>query len=381
MDLQIYDSELNELGVIDEFKSLIWTPRFYEVGRFELCAPMTENNIALLRKNRYIYRPDAGETVFIKSISETAQDGERLIVVSGAFLEGLLDKRTITHEGHFSSLRYTLRQYLEDIQGEYSFGYPGMSIEISDIEDYDNWGGETAIGKNLGEYARALLRTENRAVKIDFYPEEKKIVCRIVSGTDRPDVIFSEENRNIYNTEYSYSEEGCYNLVECRAVVKDDKGEVERDPANEKMLYAALGGRDYSGGQYPGGLELTNYYEETEAVIVEEEKTVYDDEGNPKTIIIKKIDYEATYENLLAICKQHYQPFTENFTGTVIGDGYRSEWRLGDYVNVEDNKRSTSCKKQIEEVTEVFEAGRKSVDVVLGASQRTIIDMIKEVKK
>ena len=59
MDLIVYDSGLNELGVIDEFKSLVWTPRFYEVGSFELRAPMTENNIALLRKNRYLYRPDA----------------------------------------------------------------------------------------------------------------------------------------------------------------------------------------------------------------------------------------------------------------------------------------------------------------------------------
>ena len=138
MDLIVYDSELNELGIIDEFKSLVWTPRFYEVGSFELRAPRTENNIALLRKNRYLYRPDAEETVFIKSISETLQDGERLIIVSGAFLEGLLDKRTVTHKGYFSSLRDTLKMYIEDIQGEYSFGYPGMFVEISDDDDINN---------------------------------------------------------------------------------------------------------------------------------------------------------------------------------------------------------------------------------------------------
>ena len=379
MDLIVYDSELNELGVIDEFKSLVWTPRFYEVGSFEFRAPMTENNIALLRKSRYLYRPDAEETVFVKSIGETSQEGERLIVVSGAFLEGLLDKRTITNKGHSSSLRDTLEMYLVDIQGDYSFGYPGMSVEISDTEDYDNWGGETAIGKNLGDYTRALLRTENRAVKINFYPDEKKMVCRIVSGTNRPDVVFSEENRSLYNTEYSYSEEGCCNLVECRAIVTDE--EAELDPAKGNMLYAALGGRDYSGGQTLDGLELTNYYEEIEAVIVEEEKIIYDEEGNPQTIIIKKVDYETTHENLLAICKQRYQPYTENFSGTAIGDGYRSEWRLGDYVVIEDTKRNTSYQKQIEEVTEVFEAGTKSVDAVFGAALRTVIDLIKGVKK
>lgn len=379
MDLIVYDSKLNELGQIDEFKSLVWTPRFYEVGSFELRAPMTENNITLLRKNRYLYRPDAEETVFIKSISETLQDGERLVIVSGAFLEGLLDKRTITHKGYFSSLRETLKMYLEDIQGDYSFGYSGMLVEISDDEDINNWGGESAIGKNLGDYTRALLRAENRSVKIDFYPDEKKMVCKIVSGTNRPDVVFSEENRSLCNTEYNCSEEGCCNLVECRAVVTDEG--TERDPVKENMLYAALSGRDYSGGQELSGLELTNYYEETEAVIVKEEKIVYDDEGNPQTVIIKKVDYEATHENLLAICKQHYQPYTENFSGTAVGGGFRSEWRLGDIVTIEDTVRGTSYHKQIEEVTEVFEADTKSVDAVFGATLRTVIDLIKEVKK
>lgn len=379
MDLIVYDSELNELGIIDEFKSLVWTPRFYEVGSFELRAPRTENNIALLRKNRYLYRPDAEETVFIKSISETLQDGERLIIVSGAFLEGLLDKRTVTHKGYFSSLRDTLKMYLEDIQGEYSFGYPGMSVEISDDEDINNWGGESVIGKNLGDYTRSLLRAENRAVRIDFYPAEKRMVCRIVPAADRTAFVFSAENLNLYNMEYNYSEEGCYSLAECRAAVKDE--EAERDPAKENMLYAALGGRDYGGGQTLGGLELTNYYGEIDAVIVKEEKTIYDDEGNPQTVIVKKVDYETTYENLLAVCRQHYQPYAENFSGTAVGGGFRGEWRLGDIVTVEDTVRGTSYHKQIEEVTEVFEAGTERTDIVFGAPMRTVIDLIKEVKR
>ena len=58
MDLHIYDSRLNELGIADEFKSIIWTRRFYDVGAFEIQAPMTANNIALFQKNRYVYRPD-----------------------------------------------------------------------------------------------------------------------------------------------------------------------------------------------------------------------------------------------------------------------------------------------------------------------------------
>ena len=381
MELEIYDSELNKLGIVDEFKSLIWTPRFYEVGSFELQAPMTENNIALLQKNRYIYRPDAEETAFIKSIAESEQEGVRFIIVSGAMLEGLLDKRTITAKGFSTSLLGTLKMYLEDISGLYSFGYKGMSVESADGYDCDSWGGESAIGQNLGEYTRGLLRAENRAVRIKFYPDKKKMICRFVKGTDRSaeqqanqQVIFSEENQNIYNTNYTYSEEGCYSLAECWASYSED---VEKDKSKDSMLKASLGGRDYSGGQYLGGLELTNWFGETEALT----KTEVRHTADGKTYTVTVIDYEATYAKLLDICKQHYCPYTESFEGTIAGDGYRSEWQLGDYVTVEDAKRGTSYKKQVEEVTEVFEAGSERVDVTLGPSLKTVLDLIREAKK
>lgn len=384
MELQIYDAALNELGIVDEFKSLIWTTRFYEVGCFEMQVPMTDNNLTLLRKNRYIHRPDVNETAFIKSISEAVQDGEKLIVVSGAMLEGLLDKRTITGKGYSSSLRDTLKMYIEDISGLYSLGYKGMSVEIADSDDCDNWGGDVAIGQNLGEYARGLLRAENRAVKIDFYSEQKKMVCSFVSGTDRsteqqtnPQVIFSEENKNICNINYSYSEEGCCSLAECWADYKD----VTVDSSKAGMLKVALGGRDYSGGQYLDGLELTNWFGTEEAVIVEETEVRYNEDGSTYNVTVKKIDYEATYEKLLDICKQHYCPYTESFDGVVIGDGYRSEWQLGDYVTIEDARRGTTYKKQVEEVSEAFEASGKSVNVTFGASLKTVVDLIKEAKK
>ena len=68
--ISVYDAQINELGIVDMFSSLIWTPRFYSVGTFELKAPMTKNNVKLLQKHRYLRRNDVGESCFIKSISE-----------------------------------------------------------------------------------------------------------------------------------------------------------------------------------------------------------------------------------------------------------------------------------------------------------------------
>lgn len=374
MELEIYDENLERLGIVDEFMSLIWTRRFYDTGVFELRAPITENNIKLLQKSRYIYRADADETSFIKSIGEFEQEGEKFITVSGAMLEGILDKRTISKDGYDTILKNTIHNQIADgtVYGFYNMRVNedtyGIVNEGSDIE---------AVGRNLGEYSRELLTGYKRAVKIDFFPAEKNMICSFVSGIDRSkDIIFSSENLNIYNTEYNYSEEGCYNLVEAEAVYPEYIGiqHVVTNPEKEWMLKVFIGDKSNR------NLNLTNLFVLIDATIGEQDDFWTDENHEIHHTTLKVLNYEDTYERLLTVCRQYYKPFTENFSGTAIGDGYRKEWNVGDYVTFRDDNRETSYVKQIEEVTEAFEVGGKRVDIVLGAALKTIFDLIREAK-
>lgn len=385
MDLHIYDSRLNELGIADEFKSIIWTRRFYDVGAFEIQAPMTANNIALFQKNRYVYRPDVKEAGFIRSITEQRQGDEELLIVSGAMLEGLLDKRTITYEGYSSSLYDTIKFYtcVEIFEkAKYSYIIPGFTVDSDGNDCTDNLG-EDSFGKNLGDYARTLARSYEKGIKVFFNEEEKKIHCALVSGINRsddqdiiPQVIFSDEYGNISDTVYSYSEEGCYNIVEGHAECREDG--VIGDASKAYMLTYVIGGDSYSGDEKKlNGIELTNFFITADAIVNEE--TRYDSEGNPYTV--KVLDYEATNKKLASLCRQHYCPYTEAFEGNISGDGYRTEWQVGDYVTVQDTARGVSYKKQVEEVSEAFEGDSVSVTVILGAALKTLIDSIKEAKK
>ena len=49
-----YDQNLNRLGVIDVFRSLIWTRKYYECGTFELHAPLNTRNLQLLAENNIL---------------------------------------------------------------------------------------------------------------------------------------------------------------------------------------------------------------------------------------------------------------------------------------------------------------------------------------
>lgn len=367
LELSIYDAEMRELGIVDMFSSLIWTQRFYGVGTFELKAPTTPNNIKLLQKNRYIRRNDVGEAAFIKSISEHTGDEGKYLLVSGDMVKGLLYKRTIALPNPLST--FSLNQMMSWLNDESTsfyrydkFVFSGGSVDYTLQPEADM--------QNLGEYTQNMLRADGRAFKVSFLPAVKLIVCNYTSGTDRsteqedvPQVIFSSKYGNIYNTVYNYSEEGCYNYV---------------------RVSADLSGVSYSmttGTEYPlyveknsgeTGLGRTMLLLREKPVIVEIQTT---------SGIVKALDYDATKERQEELVKQYYSEYTENFTGCARGNGYRDKWRLGDYVSAVDEVRGVTHKKQIEEVTEVFEGGIPTVDVVFGDTLKTIIDLVKEGKK
>ena len=378
MDLHIYDSRLNELGIADEFKSIIWTRRFYDVGAFEIQAPMTANNIALFQKNRYVYRPDVKEAGFIRSITEQRQGDEELIIVSGAMLEGLLDKRMIAlpvPTGTFS-LNSMLSWLNYDSESDFKFDnfyfYGGKMDYTLQAE---------ANKQNMGEYVRNMLYNDGYKIKIDMDIDQEKILGYYYKGTNRstdqeenPHIIFSEEYGNISNKTYNYSDEGCHNYV--RVTADLTSASYTEHTGTIYPLYIEKRETD-SNGEPVCGLGMSMYYCYSQPVINKVQRT--DPDGNTYTVNV--LDFDATKIKQEELIKQYYCPYSENFEGDISGDGYRTEWQVGDYITVEDTARGISYKKQIEEVSEAFEGDSVSVTVTLGAALKTLIDSIKEAKK
>ena len=61
MDIYILNEALEQIGIIDEYESLIWTRRYYAAGDFELYLPASAAVLDLLRVDRYLQREgDAG---------------------------------------------------------------------------------------------------------------------------------------------------------------------------------------------------------------------------------------------------------------------------------------------------------------------------------
>lgn len=94
--VEIRNSEREIVGIVDNFKSIIWHGEYYGTGDFEIYAPCTPLNLALLVENNFVTRPDEENVGIIEKIEYTfsATDG-RMIVAAGRFAKSILDRRII----------------------------------------------------------------------------------------------------------------------------------------------------------------------------------------------------------------------------------------------------------------------------------------------
>ena len=70
MEIRVYDINLIFLGVVEDFKSLIWTRKYYEPGNFELHAAGTDKNIQLLQAGNIITKRGAKEAGIIGAYTD-----------------------------------------------------------------------------------------------------------------------------------------------------------------------------------------------------------------------------------------------------------------------------------------------------------------------
>ncbi len=94
--LFIYDDAYNLVGVVDKYKSLIWTTRYYTYGDFELQIALPSAQAKLLKPDYYILRKSNDYAMIIESIEyNTDGEGVDCLTVKGRSLLSICDRRII----------------------------------------------------------------------------------------------------------------------------------------------------------------------------------------------------------------------------------------------------------------------------------------------
>lgn len=216
MNIYIMDPSLERVGVIDSYRSIIWTQRYYEPGDFELLVDATPENIDLCRRGRFLYRDMDYADGTLKSVMiiqfmqlHTSIEEGNTILLQGKDIKSLLNQRIILSQAVFSeTLEANIRKAITE-----NIISPSIAARaISNFTLAPEIGGTETIkaqvaGENLGTWISEQLKVYE--IGYDVVVTNGNFVFSIYRGADRsyeqtvnPHVVFSPDYENLLGSDY-----------------------------------------------------------------------------------------------------------------------------------------------------------------------------------
>ena len=362
------------LGLIDNAKSILWSPSYYGAGYVEIYAPCSSSVVGILTEGNLITRADEPNVGIIERVQIVYNSIEgRMILATGRFLKSILDRRVIYKMSGNSVSATVLRGNVEDAarklvsENAISCAFDS-DRNITDLELGESSGTtETIIDSNassaekqvtykgLLEYTDALLEEYGLGARISLSSARKmqyivyKGVDRSVDNTDGNEpVIFSQDFDNLVSSDYSYSTE----LLKNAALIGGEGEGLERFCTTvSNSSKTGLSRRE----TFVDASRISRKYKDDDDV----EQTLTD----------------AQYESqLLTLGKQELATMSivETFNGTIditksmVQYGYGKDFYLGDITTIQDVDIGLYINARILTVTERKDDDGYNVEIEFG---------------
>lgn len=365
-ELYLLDENRKRKHIIDTYSSIIWAPRYNDLGDCELVISATEENFKKINECKYITRTDDEMVCEIKKIEiQTDEENGNQFIITGTDIKNILNQRIVEKQTNFNgSVEDYIRKLINDsiinptnpdrkIKNFILADKVGFTEKISEQVTYDY------VGNKIQE----LCKQYGWGYKITIVNEN--FVFSLYKGEDKSDYItFSQDYDNISTTSYSKDDSNIKNIAliagegEGAERVTTTIGEGKGIDRHELYIDArdVSSEIDYSEllSSYPNGSEkIINdiiYYQVNGTNIA---ILIKDDAGEiTKVQLCSNIYIESLkhtgYEKMSA-----YKSVT-SFTGEIIVGVnyiYKTDYNLGDIVNLV-NEYGISMKARICEVLE-----------------------------
>lgn len=275
--VEIRNTGLELLGLIDTAKSVIWETQYFGAGAFELYTEATPQALSMLQVGNFVTRVESEGVGIIEAVEITYTGGDgRMIAASGRLAKSILDRRLITYvngnkgvatvfSGNVEARARGLVQdnavacYKDKAR---AVPYPQRNISILQLGDLAGLPAETELrqitDEDLLTYTDEFLQQYGYGAKL--IRKGNKLAYTVYSGIDRSignaagnePVIFSEDFDNLTGSNYALDEtarksfalvggEGEGNArfyVECNAGLSDlARREVFVDSSTAREVY------------------------------------------------------------------------------------------------------------------------------------------------
>lgn len=231
IEVYVLDKNLEQIGIIDSYTSLIWANRYAEKGDCELYIEATTTNLNLLRKGNYLIRHDDEMVCRIETIElDTDIENGNYIIVTGYDVKKILDQRVIWGQ---SNVDGSVEDYIRDLVYK-SLVNPNLSARqirnengranffLGDKANFNEVVSEQNSYKNVGEKIREFCTKYKWGYKVIVDDITKNFYFLMYNGTDRSDyVVFSPDYENLISTKYK---EDSSNLANVALVAGEGEG-------------------------------------------------------------------------------------------------------------------------------------------------------------
>jgi hypothetical protein len=103
MDIHAQDEDFQDIGLIENYETLIWSERYSAFGDFDLKLPKNHEYRDLLATSSYLTIPSSKYTMCL----ETTEEDNSGVKVKGRSLESILDRRIIEDAGPTAATSHT----------------------------------------------------------------------------------------------------------------------------------------------------------------------------------------------------------------------------------------------------------------------------------
>ena len=283
--------------------------------------------------------------------------GEEQIKINGRFYTSMLDRRIqFSVEQHVNKQIESIMRNMVDRNCISTIAARKLPILLGDFNNFSERADYQKSYGNLLEELNILSETSNIGFHIVtdmgtgiHYFEIYKGIDRSVNQNINSHVVFSRENDNLYEQEYT--DNG--NNHRTTAIVAGEGEGIDRTITQVNNSYT---GRD--------------------------RKEIYVDARDIQSEVDEVIIPESEYRDLLnqrGLEKLAEHKEIQTFEGKVISNNYtyKEDYDLGDIVTVMDKKWNVVVNSRITEVNEIYENGNVSIVPTLGNKIPTIIDKLK----
>lgn len=224
MNLYLLNTSLEIIDVIDTYKSIIWTTRYFTAGDFELYIPVSEKMLNQLRRDYYLVREDDMTQAMIINKIQIDTDVElgNYLIVTGKSLKSILHRRIVWEQTMLQGkVEFCIRQLLDDNITNSSISERNVTNLVlgTELGTTSNMSSQYT-GDNLGEIVENLCKTHGLGYDILLDLEEKLFIFVLYQGADRsynqtenPRVIFSNEFDNLLRSSYTHDSENYKNVA------------------------------------------------------------------------------------------------------------------------------------------------------------------------